>query len=116
MNIIKDYLQNPVTLAGIAFMLAAVFWFFLSRRRKRGPAATGHLDAVQVIYLLSLLAMLVLAVLMWNDRAISMPLLRSADKEKAELRTVGDQSPSIRSGGPVSGGQKAGAGRAKPGG
>lgn len=75
MNTIKDYLQNPVTLAGIAFLLAAAFWFFLSRRRKRGPAASGRLDATQVIYLLSLLAMLVLAVLVWNDRAISLPLL-----------------------------------------
>lgn len=65
---------------------------------------------MQVIFLLSLAAMLILAVLTWNDRAISMsllgsllgsvisglPLLKPAKEEKADLKTVGDQSPSIR--------------------
>ena len=103
-------LQNPITLAGIACASMSMLWFFIGRRQRRGPNAAGRLDATQVIYLLSLLAMLVLAVLTWNDRAISMPLLGSllgsvisglpllkpAKEDKAVLRTVGDQSPSIR--------------------
>ncbi len=127
-------LHNPLALAGIAFLLAAVFCFFLSKSRKSNKAASGRLNAIQVIYLLSLLAMLVLAVLTWNDRAISMPLLGSllgsvvsglpllkpAKEDKAELRTIGDQSPSVRSGGKVtisyggavSGGKKAAEGQA----
>jgi hypothetical protein len=134
MNTLKDYLQNPALLAGIAFLLAASFWFLLSRSRKSNKAASGRLDATQVIYLLSLLAMLVLAVLTWNDRAISMtllgsllgsvvsglPLLKPAKEDKAALSTVGEQSPSVRSGGKVTisyggavpGGKKAGAGQA----
>ena len=133
-DMLAKHLQNPFALAGIAFLLAAAFWFFLNKGRKSSKAASGRLDATQGIYLLSLLAMLVLAALTWNDRAISMPLLgsllgsvvsglpllRSADKEKAELRTIGEQSPSVRSGGKVtisyggavSGGKKAGAGQA----
>jgi hypothetical protein len=132
---VAAYLNNPFALAGAAFLLAAVFWFILAKGRKRGPAASGRLDAAQVIFLLSLLSMLALAVLNWNDwndRAISMPLLggllgsvisglpllKSAKDGKADLRTVGDQSPSVRSGGKVtisyggrpSGGKKAGAG------
>ncbi len=88
----------------------SMLWFFIGRRQRRGPNAAGRLDATQVIYLLSLLTMLVLAVLTWNDRAISMPLLgcflgsvisglpllKPAKEDKAVLRTVGDQSPSIR--------------------
>ncbi|WP_417913813.1 hypothetical protein [Candidatus Electronema sp. JM] len=127
-------LHNPFALAGIAFLLAAVFWFLLSKSRKSSKAASGRLDATQVIYLLSLLAMLALAVLTWNDRAISMSLLGSllgsvatgasilkpAKEDTAELRTIGDQSPSVRSGGKVtisyggavSGRKKAGAGQA----
>jgi hypothetical protein len=126
------YLHNPFMLAGAAFVLAAAFWFILAKGRKRGPAASARLDAAQVIFLLSLLAMLALAVLHWNDRAISMPLLggllgsvisglpllKPAKDGKADLRTVGDQSPSVRSvgkvtisyGGRPSGGKKAGAG------
>ena len=126
-------LHNPVALAGIAFLLAAAFWFFLSRRRKSSKAASGRLDAVQVIFFLSLLAMLVLAVLTWNDRAISisllgsllgsvvsgLPLLKPAKEDKAVLSTICDQSPSVRSGGKVtisyggavSGRKKAGAGQ-----
>ncbi len=71
---------------------------------------------MQVIFLLSLVAMLVLAVLTWNDSAISMPLLgsllgsvisglpllQSSKEEKADLKTVGDQSPAIRTDGKVS--------------
>jgi len=127
-------LHNPFALAGIAFLLAAAFWFFLSKSRKSNKAASGRLDATQVIFLLSLAAMLVLAVLTWNDRAISMPLLgsllgsvvsglpllKSAKEDKAVLSTIGEQSPSVRSGGKVtisyggrpSGGKKAGAGQA----
>jgi len=129
---VAAYLNNPFALAGAAFVLAAAFWFILARGRKRGPAASGRLDAAQVIFLLSLLAMLALAVLNWNDRAVSMPLLggllgsvvsglpllKSVKDGKADLRTIGDQSPSVRSGGKVnityggrpSGGKKAGAG------
>ena len=112
-----------------------MLWLFIGRRRQRGPTAAGpsRLNAVQVIFLLSLLVLLALAVLMWNDRAISMPLLgsllgsiitglplfRSARKEKTDLSTQGKQSPSVRSsgkvtisyGGAVSGGKKAGAGQ-----
>ena len=124
-------LHNPFVLAGIAFLLAAAFWFFLSKGRKSHKTASGRLDATQGIYLLSLLAMLALAVLMWNDRTISMPLLgsllgsvvsglpilKSAKEDKAVLSTAGEQSPSVRSGGKVtisyggavSGGKKAGA-------
>ncbi|CAK8724300.1 hypothetical protein LDFHOB_14140 [Candidatus Electronema aureum] len=133
-DMLVKHLQNPFALAGIAFLLAAAFWFFLSKGRKSNKAASGRLDATQVIYLLSLLAMLVLAVLMWNDRAISMtllgsllgsvvsglPLLKPAKEDKSVLSTVGEQSPSVRSGGKVtisyggavSGGKKAGAGQA----
>ncbi len=64
-------------LAGMAFVLAAVFWFILAKRRQRGKTAAGGLNVVQVIFLLSLAAMLILAVLTWNDRSISMPLLGS---------------------------------------
>ena len=125
--------QNPITLAGIACAFMSMLWFFIGRRQRRGPNAAGRLDATQVIYLLSLLAMLVLAVLTWNDRAISMPLLGSllgsvisglpllkpAKEDKAVLSTVGDQSPSVRSGGKVtisyggavSGRKKTGAGQ-----
>lgn len=123
---------NPLALAGIACAFTAMLWLLISRRRRRGPKAAGHLDALQVIFLLSLIVLLALAVLNWNDRAIAipllgsllgsiitgLPLLRSAGKEKADLRTVGNQSPSVRSGGKVkisysgksSGGKKAGAG------
>ncbi len=108
-------LHNPFALAGMAFVLAAAFWFILAKGRKRGPAASGRLDAAQAIFLLSLLAMLALAVLTWNDRAISMPLLggllgsvvsglpllKPEKDGKADLKTVGDQSPSVRSGGKV---------------
>ncbi len=126
------HLQHPLVLAGIVFLLAAAFWFFLGRKRKRSSA--GHLDALQVIFLLSLTALLALAVLTWNDRALSipllgcllgsiitgLPLLKAADGEKNNLNTIGEQSPSVRSGGKVtisyggalSGGKKAGAGRA----
>jgi hypothetical protein len=106
---------NPLALAGIACAFTAMLWLLISRRRRRGPKAAGHLDALQVIFLLSLIVLLALAVLNWNDRAIAMPLLgsllgsiitglpllRSAGKEKADLRTVGDQCPSVRSGGKV---------------
>uniref|UniRef100_UPI004056F03C hypothetical protein n=1 Tax=Candidatus Electronema sp. TaxID=2698783 RepID=UPI004056F03C len=127
-------LHNPFALAGIAFLLAAAFWFFLSKGRKSSKDASGRLDATQVIYLLSLLAMLVLAALTWNERAISMPLLgcflgsvvsglpllKPAKEEKAVLSTIGEQSPSVRTdgkvtisyGSAVSGGKKAGAGQA----
>jgi hypothetical protein len=120
------------SLAGMAFVLAAAFWFILAKGLKRDPATSGRLDATQVIFLLSLLAMLALTVLNWNDRAISMPLLgcflgsvisglpllKPAKDGKADLRTVGDQSPSVRSRGKVtisygdkcSGGKKAGTG------
>lgn len=80
LNIMREWikhLQHPLVLAGIAFLLAAAFWFFLSKGRKSSKSASGRLDATQVIYLLSLLALLVLAVLTWNDRTISMPLLGS---------------------------------------
>ncbi len=132
LSAVATYLHNPFALAGMTFVLAAAFWFILAKGRKRGPAASGRLDAAQVIFLLSLLAMLALAVLTWNDRAISMsllgsflgsvvsglPLLQPAKDGKADLRTVGEQSPSVRSGGKVtisyggrpSGGKKAGAG------
>lgn len=125
-------LHNPFVLPGIAVVLAAAFWFILAKKRQRGQTAAGGLNAVQVLFLLSLVAMLVLAVLTWNDRTISMPLLGSllgsvisglplllpAKEEKADLKTVGEQSPSIRTdgkvmisyGGKASGGKKAGAG------
>ncbi len=125
-------LHNPFALAGMAFVFAAAFWFILAKRRQRGKTVAGGLNPVQVIFLLSLAAMLVLAVLTWNDRAISMPLLGSllgsvisglpllqpAKEEKADLKTVGDQSPPVRTdgkvtisyGGKPSGGKKAGAG------
>lgn len=128
-DMLAKHLQHPVALAGITFLLAAAFWFFLSKGRKSSKAASGRLDATQVIYLLSLLAMLILAVLTWNDRAISMPLLgcflgsvvsglpllKPAKEDKAVLSTIGDQSPSVHSGGKViisyggavSGGKKA---------
>ena len=127
-----EFEYNPVVLAGITCAFMAMLWFFIGRRRQRGLAVTGRLDAVQVIFLLSLLVLLALAVLMWNDRAISMPLLgsllgsiitglpllRSARKEKTDLSTQGKQSPSVRSGGKVtisyggavSGGKQAGIG------
>ncbi len=99
----------------MAFVLAAVFWFILAKRQQRSQTAADGLNAVQVIFLLSLSAMLVLAVLTWNDRAISMPLLGSllgsvisglpllkpAKEEKADLKTVGEQSPSVRTDGKV---------------
>jgi hypothetical protein len=105
---------NPEVLAGIACAFMAMLWLFIGRNRQRGPAAADRLDAVQVIFLLSLLALLALAVLMWHDRAISMPLLgsllgsiitglpllRSAGKEN-DLSTQGNQCPSVRSGGKV---------------
>ncbi len=109
-------LHNPFALAGMAFVLAAAFWVILAKRRQHCQTAAGGLNAVQVIFLLSLAAMLVLAVLNWNDRAVSMPLLGSllgsvisglpllqpAKEEKSDLRTVGDQSPSVRTDGKVS--------------
>ena len=117
MNIDKllEFSRNPAVLAGIACALRAMLWFFIGRKQQHGPAGTGRLDAVQVIFLLSLLALLALAVLMWNDRAISMPLLgsllgsiitglpllRPSGKEKTDLSTQGKQSPSVRSGGKV---------------
>jgi hypothetical protein len=127
-----DKLFDPAGLAGIACVFMAMLWLFIGRRRRRSPASAGRLDAVQVIFLLSLLALLALAVLMWHERTIAMPLLgsllgsvitglpllRSAGKEKTALSTQGKQSPSVRSGGKVtisyggrpSGGKKAGAG------
>jgi hypothetical protein len=131
-NLTAMNLHNPFALAGMAFVLAAAFWFILAKRRQRGQTAAGGLNAMQLIFLLSLAAMLVLAVLTWNDRTISMPLLggllgsvisglpllQPTKKKKADLKTVGEQSPSVRSGGEVtisyggkpSGGKKAGAG------
>ncbi len=132
LSAVAAHFDNPFALAGAAFVLAAAFWFILAKGRKRGKTAAGGLNAVQVIFLLSLLAMLALAALHWNDRAISMPLLggllgsvisglpllKPAKDGKADLRTVGDQSPSVRSrgkvtisyGGRPAGGKKAGAG------
>ncbi len=110
-----DNLLDPAVLAGIACAFMAMLWLFIGRKRQCGPAAAGRLDAVQVIFLLSLLALLALAVLMWHERTIAMPLLgsllgsiitglpllRSAGKEKTDLSTQGKQSPSVRSGGKV---------------
>lgn len=133
LNKLLEFSRNPAVLAGIACAFMAMLWFFIGRKRQRGSAAAGRLDAVQGIFLLSLLALLALAVLMWHDRAISMPLLgsllgsiitglpllRSSGREKTDLSTQGKQSPSVRTDGKVkisyggrpSGEQKTGTGR-----